>query len=115
VGHYKYFYRYFLRYSAQQRVGRGPVLAALTRRLLELRNSDSEVALRHVINHHAPGASREQRRRIHSEVGEMVRRHLPVQMTISMLLKPLQLGPRTQKALQWPLMVLTQIFLRVPV
>jgi hypothetical protein len=110
VHHYKYFYHYFQDYRAQQRLGRIGVLRTLVRRLLELRNSDGEVALRHAIAHRHPQASPAQRQRMAQEVNTMLRRHLPVQMTLPMLLKPLNLGARAQKALQGPLLVGVRFF-----
>ncbi|MDR3426011.1 MULTISPECIES: ferritin-like domain-containing protein [Silvimonas] len=114
VTHYKHFYHYFLRYREAQHLSRFKTFTTLARRLLELRNSDAEIALRHTLTHHNPTASDFHRQRINNEVSGLIRRNLPVDMTIKMLLKPLLLGPNMQKALQWPLQGATQLFLRMP-
>lgn len=115
VTHYKHFYHYFLRYRETEGLSRRKTLGTLYRRLLELRNSDAEIALRHAFNHHNPTAPAQYRHRINHEVSGMIRRNLPVDMTIKMLLKPLLLTPKVQKALQWPLLGVTQVFLRMPI
>ncbi|GGP27681.1 ferritin-like domain-containing protein [Silvimonas amylolytica] len=115
VTHYKHFYHFFLRYRESECLTRRKTLGTLYRRLLELRNSDAEIALRHVFNHHNPTASGRYRHEINQRVSGMIRRNLPVDMTIKMLLKPLLLKPNVQKALQWPLLGVTQVFLRMPI
>jgi rubrerythrin len=49
VRHYKHFYRYFNALHERERLGRGKVLGALARRLLEIKNEDAEIALRNVL------------------------------------------------------------------
>lgn len=51
VGHYKHFLQYFKQLQDEQPVGRLRIAGALYGRLKELRESDSDVALRHVWAH----------------------------------------------------------------
>ena len=115
VSHYKNFYHFFLRYRQEQKLTRRATFMTLARRLLELRNSDAEIALRHVFAYHQPNGSAEHQQRINNKVTALIRRNLPIEMTVKMLLKPLQLSPRWQKSLQWPLVGATQIFMRIPI
>jgi hypothetical protein len=107
IGHYKHFYAHFLKYREAEHLGRHRVLAALVRRALELRSEDATIALRHAT---------EWRRRIrpagapHPHAGELTRqayrqvnRHLPIQLAVRMLLKPLRLRPRVERLVAQPL------------
>lgn len=114
VSHYKNFYHFFLRYRQAQKLSRLATFGTLARRLLELRNSDAEIALRHVFAYRQPQGTAAEQADINKRVTSLIRRNLPIEMTVKMLLKPLQLSPRWQKSLQWPLSGLTQIFMRVP-
>jgi hypothetical protein len=115
VTHYKHFYHFFLRYRETEQLSRRKTFGTICRRLLELRNSDAEIALRHAFNHHNPTAPAQHRHRINHAVSGMIRRNLPVDMTIKMLLKPLLLTPKVQKVLQLPLQGVTQVFLWMPI
>ena len=48
VQHYKYFFQYFRKLQASQKLSRARIAAVLYKRLAEMRESDSDVALRHV-------------------------------------------------------------------
>lgn len=95
VRHYKHFYRFFLRYSARERLGRVAVLKALCRRMREIDDEDAYIAFKHVFHARYPeaaftdGAYAEFRNGIRG----MAQRHFPHDMAIKMLLKPLQLAP----------------------
>ncbi len=99
VRHYKHFYRFFRKYSAIERPRRREVAPALWRRLRMTGGEDRLVVLKHV------HAARQPRVRFDAQVYGQVRRqcrdlmrpYFPVEMSIRMLLKPLALGPRTQR------------------
>ncbi|MBN3727340.1 ferritin-like domain-containing protein [Burkholderia sp. Ac-20379] len=115
VRHYKHFLKYFKKYNAVEGNGRMAVLGALLRRLLEIRNEDSEIALRHVFAIRYPEKVRDtayNRDRV-VRVNQLVRRHLSADMCVKMLLKPLDLPSRIQPGVQYPLTKLTQhVFFR---
>ncbi|ACR30099.1 ferritin-like domain-containing protein [Burkholderia glumae] len=115
VRHYKHFFKYFKKYNEIEGNGRLAVLGALTRRVLEMRNEDSEVALRHVFAVRYPdrvGDAAYVRERTH-RVNTLVRRNLSADMCVKMLLKPLDLPSKIQPGVQYPLTKLTQhVFFR---
>lgn len=98
VRHYKHFYHYFLRYREQEGAGRGRTLRALWHRLKMIAGEDGLIAMKHVYLGRHPGGYfdtrvyRELRRRCRRAAG----RHFPHAMSMKMLIKPLDLGPRVQ-------------------
>ncbi len=105
VRHYKHFYRYFKTFNDAERLGRLRVLGALVRRLLEIKNEDAEIALRNVLRiergtEHIP---QKDVRRLNSRVSAVIRRTLPIEMTVKMLLRPLHLHAGVEKAIRKPL------------
>ncbi|SDV48084.1 Fatty acid desaturase [Chitinasiproducens palmae] len=115
VRHYKHFYRYFKKYNAVERNGRLKVLGALVRRVAEIKNEDSDIALRHVYRHRYPDAPHDDARfrQLSRRVNKLVRRNLSADMCIKMLLKPLELPASVQPKIQYPLAAITQrIFFR---
>ena len=105
VRHFKYFYQHYRRYRAHEGFGRIRVLRVLLRRVNEIRNEDSDIALRHVFNHCYPQhhGNETEFRRVGDRAQRLLRRHVPAQMTVKMLLKPLDLPPRLQDLLEKPL------------
>jgi rubrerythrin len=99
VRHYKHFYRYFRKYRDAETPSRAVILPALWRRLKMTGGDDSFIALKHVYNVHHPGKpfDIEVYRRVRRECRALVRDHFPHEMSVRMLLKPLGLGPRTQR------------------
>ena len=99
VRHYKHFYRYFRKYRDTERPGRAAVLPALWRRLKMTGGDDSFIVLKHVYNAHHPGEPFDIRvyRRVRRACRDLVRNHFPHEMSVRMLLKPLDLGPRSQR------------------
>jgi rubrerythrin len=99
VRHYKHFYRFFRKYREIERPGRAAVAPALWRRLRMTGGEDRLVVLKHVHAAHRPGAPLDARsyRRVHRRCRALMRPHFPVEMSVRMLLKPLALGPRTQR------------------
>jgi len=115
VRHYKYFFRFFKRYNQHERHGRFTILRTLLRRVLEIKNDDSEVALRHVFASRHPDALPGDPRlqAMTGRVSRLVRRNLSADMCIKMLLKPLELPARIQPSVQYPLQKITQhVFFR---
>jgi hypothetical protein len=105
VRHYSHFYRYFRRYEASERNGRRKVLGALWRRLREIGNEDGDIALRHVFAARRPALNADKAtfRKACDRVYGLIRSNLPAQMTVKMLLKPLDLPPRLNAGIQPPL------------
>ncbi len=110
VRHYKYFLKYFKKYNEIEKNGRWAVLGALVRRLFEIRNDDTEIALRHVLAIRYPqqAGNSTHARQMSERVNKLVRRHLSADMCLKMLLKPLDLPPRIQPSVHYPLVKLTQ-------
>ena len=105
VRHYKHFYQAFLRYREQEKLGRYKVFRAILRRVNEIRNEDSDIALRHVFNQCYPHYKddKAQFQKVAGPAQALLRRHIPAEMTVKMLLKPLALPPRLQQSLEKPL------------
>ena len=85
--------------------GRLSILGALMRRVMEIRNEDAEIALRHAFairypqRHGDPTHHRERSARIH----RLVRRNLSADTCVKMLLKPLELPRTIQPRILYPL------------
>ncbi|WJF90739.1 ferritin-like domain-containing protein [Paraburkholderia bonniea] len=115
VRHYKHFLKYFRKYNEIEGNGRLAVLGALLRRVKEIRNEDSEIALRHVLAvrypEHADDLAYNRART--ARVNALVRRNLSADMCVKMLLKPLDLPAKIQPGVHYPLTKITQhVFFR---
>ncbi len=111
VRHYKYFLRYFNKNQKIERKGRFSILGALIRRVLELRNDDAEIALRHAFKSRYIGNRKPPAgglKHVSRRVNRIVRRNLSADMCIKMLLKPLALPQRVYKGIHYPLAKFTQ-------
>ncbi|WP_198680211.1 ferritin-like domain-containing protein [Cupriavidus agavae] len=108
VRHYKHFFRYFNTLSGQERLGRGKVFIALARRLLEIKNEDAEIALRNVLRIEQDREDIPDRevRALNSRCSAVVRRHLPLEMTVRMLLRPLHLHARLEDFVRRPIVAM---------
>lgn len=97
VRHYKYFYRYFLRY--RERVGRWEIFKAVLRRLRMIDGADSSIALKHAYGVRHPGTPFDARlyRRIQKQGRYLLGPYFPHEMSVKMTLKPLDLNPKLQK------------------
>ncbi|WP_454691489.1 ferritin-like domain-containing protein [Achromobacter aloeverae] len=101
VHHYKHFFGYFKQYNEAEKLGRLPIFRALLRRVLEVRNEDEKIAMRHVLaglypdsaDIQASGEARIKR------AGALLAHTLPVDMSMKMLLKPLDLPASIQRGL----------------
>ena len=115
VNHYKHFFRYFRRLRQTEKLSRRHIFGALRRRTLEMRNEDAACALRHVFKFRSPekinDATRAMRiRAISAMMNTTVRTHLQADMTIKMMMRPLDLHPTIQTLVTYPV---TQIMNRV--
>lgn len=105
VSHYKHFLKYFKELQQEAPVGRARIAGALYGRLKELRESDSDVALRHVWaykgDYFADSSTRfeDMAQRIY----ELVSRRLPTDLAVRMLLKPMLLPPRLEELVRTPI------------
>jgi rubrerythrin len=105
VRHYKHFYRFFNQFLDQEGLGRHRVLGALTRRLLEIKNEDAEIALRNVLRMER-GVEEildQEVKALNSRVSAVIRKNLPIDMTVKMLLRPLHLHSGVERAVRKPL------------
>lgn len=105
VRHYKHFFRYFNALNGQERIGRARVLGALARRLLEIKNEDAEIALRNVlrVERNQEDVPERDVRALNSRCSAVVRRNLPLEMTVKMLLRPLHLHAGLERFIRRPL------------
>ena len=105
VGHFKHFLAYFRQLRATRPVSRARVARVLYTRLQELRESDSDVALRHVWAHRgtlfAEGAASFEA--ISQRIYQLVSSRLPAEQAVRMLLKPLSLPHWMEQRLEAPL------------
>jgi hypothetical protein len=99
VRHYKHFYRYFRKYREIERPGRGKVATALWHRLRMTGGEDRHIVLKHVHRARYPLAPFDMAvyRKLQRQCRDVLRPHVPVEMGVRMLLKPLALGPRAQR------------------
>jgi rubrerythrin len=99
VRHYKHFYRFFRKYRAQEQPGRGAVARALWRRLRMNRGEDRLVALKHIYGVRRPGAPFDDGAYswVQRQCRQLMRPAFPAEMSMRMLLKPLDLDPRAQR------------------
>jgi len=108
VRHYKHFYQFFNRFAQSEQIGRTRVLGALTRRLLEIKNEDAAIALRNVLRMErgVEDIPEHEVRALNARVSAVVRRNMPVEMTVKMLLRPLHLHSGLERAVRRPLVAL---------
>ncbi len=99
VRHYKHFYRYFRKYRDTESPSRAAILPALWRRLRMTGGDDSYIVLKHVYGAYHPGEPFDKGvyRRLRREGRALLRDHVPLDMSVRMMLKPLGLGPRVQR------------------
>ncbi|MGE5220612.1 MAG: ferritin-like domain-containing protein [Chloroflexota bacterium] len=100
VRHYKYFYRYFLRYQQRERVVQSALLRTLWSRISEINGEDAYLAFKHVfLECHPDGRFNDSDYKAYCRQWKMLARsYYPYEMAIQMLLKPLQLNRWIQPA-----------------
>lgn len=110
VRHFKHFYQHFRLYREREGFSRYKVFRAILRRVNEIKSEDSDVALRHVFNQCYPQhkGNEAEFRRVTGRAQALLRRNIPAEMTVKMLLKPLDLPARWQDMLERPLAKIAQ-------
>lgn len=105
VNHFKHFLQYFKTLQQHSPVGRTRIAKALYGRLKELRESDSDVALRHVWAHkgHYFADSNTRFEDMAQRIYELVSRRLPADLAVRMLLKPMLLPPKIEGLIRTPI------------
>lgn len=105
IAHYKHFLRYFRAYRKRDGVTRKQIAHTLWYRLRLIDSEDSYVSLKHVYAGFHPGAP--WNHRVHKKIMKDCRRtaapYIPHQMSVKMLLRPLEMGPKAQRLLVPPL------------
>jgi len=105
VQHYKHFLGYFRQLHEERPVSRARIARVLYARLQELRESDSDVALRHAWAFRGrlfPDGARDFDE-ISKRMYRLVSARLPADQAIRMLLKPVSLPHRLERMVQKPL------------
>lgn len=102
VQHYKYFLQYFRKLQASQPAGpsRLHIARVLYQRLREIKDSDSDVALRHVWQHRPERFRQASFAQISQRSYRLVSSNLPITQVIRMLLKPVDLPRSLEKLLE---------------
>ena len=105
VRHYKHFFRYFKRLRDERGTTRLRVVGALRRRLLELRASDTDIALRHAWAHrpHADAADDPPFDQVEHRLYRLLGTRLPVDQAVKMLLRPVALPHRIERLVEKPI------------
>ncbi len=105
VRHYKHFYQFFNRFVEAERPGKLRVFGALARRLLEIKNEDAAIALRNVLRMErgVEEIPDQEVKALNSRVSAVIRKNLPIEMTVKMLLRPLHLHRGVERAVRKPL------------
>lgn len=110
VRHYKHFYQHFNRYRERESIGRYRIFRTVLKRVLEIRDEDSDIALRHVFVARYPERAGDaaECKRVTDRALNLLRKHIPADMTVKMLLKPIDLPARLLRTLEAPLARLTE-------
>ncbi|AMP10970.1 hypothetical protein CAter282_3273 [Collimonas arenae] len=115
VNHYKHFFRYFRSFRQQEHLRRHSIFGALRRRTLELRNEDAACALRHVLKMREPQHADDPIRlqQISSKMNGTIRSHVTADMTIKMIMRPLDLPRVLQSMVAYPAtQIMNKVILR---
>ena len=98
VRHYKHFYHYFLRYREREGASRTRTLRALWHRLKMIDGEDGLIAMKHayLVSHPGRTFDRHVYRNLQKRCRRAAGKHFPHEMSMKMLIKPLELGPRVQ-------------------
>ncbi|AGW90656.1 ferritin family protein [Cupriavidus necator] len=105
VRHYKHFYQFFNRFVEAERLGKLRVFGALARRLLQIKNEDAAIALRNVLRMErgVEEIPDQEVKALNTRVSAVIRKNLPIEMTVKMLLRPLHLHRGVERAVRTPL------------
>ncbi len=102
VRHYKYFYKYFRQYRDIENTSRTQVLGALWHRLKVFEDEDTYLSLKHVYSTRHPDQVYDKAvyKELIGRIRKLVGRHVPHEMSINMLLKPLDMAPLARRMVQ---------------
>ena len=102
VGHYKYFYKYFRQYREIENPSRTQVFGALWKRLLAMEDEDSYYAIKHVHAARHPGQPYDKAvyKETMGRIRKLAGKHIPHRLSVSMLLKPLDMTPMARRVVQ---------------
>lgn len=105
VNHFKHFLKYFKELQDESPVGRARIAKALYGRLKELRDSDTEIALRHVWEHKGAyfAGSTRPFEDMAQHIYELISRRLPADLAVRMLLKPMLLPSKVEGLIRTPI------------
>ncbi|MBC7489475.1 MAG: ferritin-like domain-containing protein [Glaciimonas sp.] len=115
VNHYKHFFRYFRRLRQKECLSRRHIFGALSRRAMEIKTEDTACALRHVLKFRSPKQANDPVyvKKISTMMNTTVRTHLRADMTIKMMIRPLDLPPVIQTLVAYPItQIMNHVFLR---
>ena len=106
VGHYKYFFRYFVKYSQQESVSRWKIFRALWTRIREIGDEDGLIAYKHAFQVRYPDEAFDPLRyeQFRMVLNRMTRDHFPFEMAVRMCLRPMRL-PHPVERLSMPLLL----------
>ncbi|MFM9914803.1 MAG: ferritin-like domain-containing protein [Rhizobacter sp.] len=99
VGHYKHFYRYFLKYQQQDPSSRAAVFGALVRRSAEISREDTGIGLHCAHAERSLGNSTSHLTfdELQLAVGAILRTSVPVGLAAAMWLRPLRFAPYIER------------------
>ena len=105
VNHFKHFLKFFKEMQDESPVGRTRIAKALYGRLKELRDSDTEIALRHVWAHKGPyfSATTVTLEEMAQHIYELISSRLPADLAVRMLLKPMLLPAKVEGLIRTPI------------
>ena len=105
VNHFKHFLKFFKEMQDESPVGRARIAKALYGRLKELRDSDTEIALRHVWAHKGSyfADSSTSFDGIAKRIYQLISRRLPADLAVRMLLKPMLLPAQVEGLIRTPI------------
>lgn len=113
VRHYKYFYRYFRRYSAREHPSRAAVFKTLWARAVEMDDEDAFIAFKHAYLAHNPraGFSRNDYKTFRDGMRRRSKGRFPYDMALKMFIRPLGLGPAIRRLVLPPAAVATRLLI----
>lgn len=95
--HYKYFYRYFVKYNQTLPHSRASLVGALLRRMFRGRNNSLECAFRCAFKNRYSDRTSRDFKRITGDLIYQLKQYYPTEMAIKLLCKPLELPTSVQR------------------
>ncbi len=101
VRHFSYFYHYFQRYRETETMSRTRIVRAILKRIAEAKSEDSLVAYKHAFQVRFPDIAFEERhfQEYNKKLKDIMKRNFPFEMSVKMLLKPVDLPHRIRAPL----------------